>query len=561
MKSPTVRLVSIAFLQLVMALPAAADKPAFADSVEQWGVQEVAVRSTREYANPFADASLACRFQTGSRELTAAGFYDGNGTWKCRLMPDATGSWTFATTSADPDLNARTGAFQVTKPGPGNHGPVVVRDTYHFAYADGTPFYPVGTTMYNWLNRDAALELRTLSALAKGPFNKVRFGPFPKWYTFNQVDPPVYPYPQTAAGKFDLARFDPAFFAHYESRLRDLQALGIEADIILFHPYDRWGFAFMKPAEDEAYLRYIVARFAAFRNVWWCMANEYDLFRTSPAPDAPRSVTAKDWNHLGQLVRQSDPYHHLIGIHNARAVYDHSQPWITHVIYQHHDADLYELTRGLRRYGKPVVMDEYGYEGANGTGFGNLSGMEEIEAQWNVTMAGAYGSHGDCYVHPGDILWWAVGGDLDGDSPPRYGFLRKLMAQAPYLELEPMPQLVKGPGAQLLAKRGEYYLIHFARVPRPAPAQTAAAPAPALGGTGGSPNVQIDLDPGLYQVDMIDSWNMRTYTLGYTRGGGSQTFRPKISPGLLRLVKADRPGDGLPTGTITELFTAFAASR
>src|SRR5262249_27226925 len=91
------------------------------------------------------------------------------------------------------------------------------------------------------------------------------------------------------------------------------------------------------------------------------------------------------------------------------------------------------------RFGKPVVMDEYCHEGANGTGFGTLSGMEEIEAQWNVTMAGAYGSHGDCYVHPGDILWWAVGGDLDGDSPARYGFLRKLMREAPFAEMAPMP--------------------------------------------------------------------------------------------------------------------------
>jgi hypothetical protein len=418
--------------------------------------------------------------------------------------------------------------------------------------------------MYNWLNREPGLELKTLSALAKSPFNKVRFAPMPKWYTFNQVDPQIFPYARQSDGSFDFTRFEPAFFQHYETRLRDLEAMGIEADIILFHPYDHWGFAFRSPAEDDAYIHYITARFSAFRNVWWCLANEYDFFRTSREPNAPRTLTAKDWNHLGELVRQSDPYRHLLGIHNGRAVFDHSQPWISHVIYQYPGPDIYDVTAKLRRYGKPVVMDEYGYEGANGTGFGTLSGMEEIEAQWNVTMAGGYGSHGDCYVHPGDILWWAVGGDLDGDSPARFGFLRKLMQEMPFAEMQPMPEQIHGGGAQLLGKRGFYYLVHLPRAPRPSAAPASATPAPAtpqLGGISGFNNVQIDLDPGTYRVDMIDSWTMRVYTLGYTRGGDVQSFRPKISPGLMRFVKVEHPEGSLPVGSVTELFTSFAALR
>jgi hypothetical protein len=554
----------VAILQVLSVAPVLADTPTFADTVERWGVQEIAIRSAREYPNPFTDPAFSCRFQSGSRNVTSAGFYDGNHTWKCRLMPEVEGPWTFTTYSNDPELNGKTGTFQATRPGAGNHGPISVRDTFHFAYADGTPFQPVGTTMYNWLNRDPALELKTLSALSRSPFNKVRFGPMPKWYTFNQVDPPIFPYARKPDGSFDFTRFEPAFFNHYEARIRDLEALGIEADIILFHPYDRWGFANMSPAEDDTYIRYIAARFSAFRNIWWCLANEYDLFHASRDPNSPRILTAKDWNHLGELVRQSDPYRHLLGIHNARAVYDYSEPWITHVIYQYHDADIYDVTAKLRRYKKPVVVDEYGYEGANGTGFGSLSGMEEIEAQWNVTMAGAYGSHGDCYVHPGDILWWAVGGDLDGDSPPRYGFLRRLMEEAPFAEMQPLPELVHGVSAQLLGKRGAYYLIHTPRVPRPS-APTAAVlqsqPAAARGGTSGSPNVEIDLDSGLYRVDMIDSWNMRIYPLGYTQGGEPQSYRPKISPGLMRFVRVEKTDGKLPTGSITELLTSFAALR
>src|SRR5205823_732500 len=107
---------------------------------------------------------------------------------------------------------------------------------------------------------------------AGSPFNKVRFGLFPKWLIYNRVDPPRYPYVEIATHRFDFERFDPKYFAHIEERLRDLMKLGIEADIILFHPYDNWGFASMDAAHDAAYIRYVVARLAAFRNVWWTMA-------------------------------------------------------------------------------------------------------------------------------------------------------------------------------------------------------------------------------------------------------------------------------------------------
>jgi len=64
------------------------------------------------------------------------------------------------------------------------------------------------------------------------------------------------------------------------SKLRDL---GIQADLILFHPYDHWGYALMGAEADERYLRYTVARLAAYRNVWWSVANAWDLPSLHPS--------------------------------------------------------------------------------------------------------------------------------------------------------------------------------------------------------------------------------------------------------------------------------------
>ena len=146
---------------------------------------------------------------------------------------------------------------------------------------------------------------------------------FPKRYTYNANEPIYYPFPRTASGENDLTRFNPAFFHHLETRIADLQALHIEADLILFHPYDRWGYSKMPSDADDRYLRYVVARLAAFRNVWWSMANEYDLMKNK---------TMADWDRFFRIVQETDPYHHLHrSIHNGPNFYDHSKPWVTHV--------------------------------------------------------------------------------------------------------------------------------------------------------------------------------------------------------------------------------------
>ena len=113
-------------------------------------------------------------------------------------------------------------------------------NTFHFAYADGTPYKPLGTTCYVWQLQEDGLQQQTLKTLSESPFNKIRFCVFPKRYEWNNNEPPFYPF-VGKPGSFDLTRFNPVYFQHLEKRVADLQKLGIEADIILLHPYDRGG--------------------------------------------------------------------------------------------------------------------------------------------------------------------------------------------------------------------------------------------------------------------------------------------------------------------------------
>ena len=273
--------------------------------------------------NPFTDVDLSARFKHANREVEVHGFYDGGGKYLVRFCPDVIGEWTYETHSNRAELIGKKGIVQVVAPSKSNHGPVVVREQFHFAYADKTPYFPIGTTCYAWTHQPDELETQTLATLKGSPFNKIRMCVFPKNYDYNQNDPPRYPFVGKAPKDWDFSRFEPEFFRHLEKRILQLQEQGIEADLILFHPYDkgRWGFDRMSADSDDRYLKYAIARLSAYRNVWWSLANEFDFM-------LEKKLT--DWDRFLDIVLAHDPYHRLCSIHNGREVYNQNKPGLTH---------------------------------------------------------------------------------------------------------------------------------------------------------------------------------------------------------------------------------------
>ncbi len=468
------------FLSAWAAAPALAQSPA---RVEQWGLFESSFRGPQS-DNPFAGVVLTVRFRRGDRLMEADGFYDGSGDYRVRFSPPEQGEWTWETHSNARDLSGRRGSFLCVGPGRGNRGPVQVRETHHFAYADGSAYRPFGTTCYAWTHQTPELQQQTLATLAKSPFNKMRMCVFPKHYAYNANEPQLYPFARDAQGKSDFTRPNPAFWRHIETRILGLQRLGIEADLILFHPYDRWGFANMGPDADARYVRYAVARMAAYRNVWWSMANEYNFVKTR---------TVEEWERLAALVRSKDPYGRLMSIHNGgelENLYDHTRPWITHVSVQSRQMTLGRTLR--ERYRKPVIYDECQYEGNLPRRWGDISAREMTHRFWQAAMEGCYAGHGETYLPPpapaglapGDVIWWSKGGVLRGESAPRIAFLRRILEEGPARGLAPRVSYYPSAGVE-----GEYYLYYF-DFHQPA-------------------SYAFELPKsGRFRVDLIDPWEM-----------------------------------------------------
>ena len=493
--------------------------PHYSVTVPLWDIQELTLTGPDD-GNPFLDVELSAEFDSGYESVVVRGFYDGGGLYRIRLMPEREGLWRFTTRSNNPLLDSRSGSFLCSPPRPGAHGPVRVADTYHFAHADGTRYLPVGTTAYAWTSQDKSLEERTLATLAHSPFNKIRMCVFPKWYDYNRIDPPRYAFKGDIESGWDFTHFDVEFFRHLEQRVARLADLGIQADLILFHPYEwedlsfvsdtgsrprlRWGFSAMPPEVDDRYLAYIVARLGAFANIWWSLANEWDLFQTING-----SKTEADWERLGNYLAREDVHRHLRSIHNCLSFYDHRRPWITHCSIQR--LDVYKTAECVgewrERWRKPVVVDECAYEGDIEHGWGNITGEEMLRRAWEGAVRGGYVGHGETYLNPEETLWWSKGGVLSGSSPVRLGFLRGILESGPEHGIEPISFGPRGWDLPCGGEPGRYYLFYFGfNQPR-------------------FRVIELPAD-GRFRIDIIDTWNMTVTTLPELRGGAVRIELP-----------------------------------
>lgn len=359
---------------------------------------------------------LEAVFTNGSESKRVKGFYKGNGIYAVRFLPEKEGVYQWKVSGC---VEACGEEICVKAPDGKAHGIVRAVGT-HFEYEDGTPFKPFGTTIYAMMHQEEALIGQTYETLASAPFNKVRHCVFPKHYDYNHNEPELFAFEKDENGEWDVNRPCYAFWEHFESGILKLEELGIQTDLILFHPYDHWGFASLSLEQSKIYLDYLLRRFSAIPSVWWSMANEYDLMLEHPI---------EHWYEFEQFIVDNDPYHHLLGNHNCMKYYDNSRPNITHCCMQ--TAWVEKAAEWMRKFNKPVVYDECCYEGNLPQNWGNISAFELVHRFWSVCTVGAYCTHGEVFLSEDEVLWWAKGGVLKGESPKRIAFLRSILEELP----------------------------------------------------------------------------------------------------------------------------------
>jgi hypothetical protein len=475
------------------------------ESIRQWEIFELSLKGP-ETGNPFLDVTLEATFSLGAKTITPQGFYDGNGIYKIRFMADALGEWSYKTKSNEKALDGVKGLLTCIESPNDMHGPVRVVDRYHFAYADGKRFFPVGTTLYCW-----QLERydETLTTLKNAGINKVRFMTFPHGRNDEGEGnsfPPFNPW-EGSVNNWDYDRPNPKFWQFIENAVRDLGEWGIQADFIFFHPYETgerqtWGLGpeMMTETQRKNFLSYAVRRLAAYNNIWWSMANEYNLIDTS----------LTYWEPLAETVANSDPYGHMRSIHNLPGKYypGWNNHWVTHISIQ--DPDVLKISEWRKQYQKPVIDDEYEYDG-NWEPWGNLTAEEATRRIWIATIEGGYATHGEAYK-PYSFFW-------KGGTPQRSSFARVSWLSEEVLnnDYKPLPGGLT-PIDSVSAKVGsDYFLYYF--------------------GNEVTSEMTITVSEGKeYMVDVLDTWNMTVKEQGIYSG----TFKIRWPSGKYMAVRIYR---------------------
>ncbi|MFB3891177.1 MAG: DUF5060 domain-containing protein [Phycisphaerae bacterium] len=386
----------------------------------KYGLFEVVLKSEVKLDNPFTDAQAEAVFTSPSgKDVAAEGFYFGQDEmgvkqWRVRFVPREHGRWRYAATlkaSGNVVTNER-GQFDCQ--GTQGHGflRLSARNPYRMEYDDGTPFYPIGIQTCSFLQPDFD---------GPGPDGKRRSTTAEEWgkefegavnlvrTQMGQGTTAGCALPLIAAGdkkagvppgptdRYDLnlaLRIDEAFKVYRER--------GMSQILILFQDMSLWGdgqsafgsgrdvvnykskAAANLPAQ-ERYIRYIVARFGCFVDIW-------ELFNEDSF--APDDYLA----HLAAVIRKADPYGHLITTNYARpsAAWSDIITWHEYMGMPANDVDPYLSQQiGLyKSYGKVVQNTEFGNQGG-------LSNVDPIK--WRVAVWTAF-------TNESGVLFWGMSG-------------------------------------------------------------------------------------------------------------------------------------------------------
>ena len=462
-------------------------------SVPKWATHELRLTASGDSSNWYADpnAGVTAAFSgPGGVTRNVAGFWDGGNSFTVRFTPWVEGAWTYRTSSPDAGLNGKAGTFTCVAPLAGSHGflRIDARHPYSFVWDDGTRYFMWGQTYYDVL-QPALVNDNWKTSVAKSleyGMNKLRMHVYAQNFYKPGIEFTKYPDAQPYLGESkdpDRDRLNVPYFRKLDEMVQYMGSRGMVADLIITNPY----FAnrqFGTAQQNDRFVRYVVARYAAYPNVIWCVANEWDL--SSKAYKGVYRQVKADFERMGALVREADPWMaegaflRPLSIHNTSRGFEFfGSSWPTYAINQYggwnpdyDNGDQWGNAGIVHNLGHnmPVVNDEYGYIGQISPKPRIRVNMTRIRlrgALWGIAVAGGYGSAGDFRVTPDSMGNVEITGDWL-DAPEEYGDLKRMIdffttKGIEYWKMSSRNDLLTaGQRAYVLAEAGRQYVIYAA---------------------------------------------------------------------------------------------------
>ncbi len=470
-------------------------------TMAQWSTQDIVYTTTNTSSNWYTDSrQLQVTFTppsgSGLSPIVVKGFWDGGSTFNVRFTPTTTGTWTYSTTgSTITGLTNTTEALGsqivVSAAVSGNHGFVRIDPTYtnSFVYDDGTRYFMMGQTYYDWLDGAMANDnwKTSVDSMQAYGFTKVRFDVYANNVPTEHNDyPDKIPYAGTPASPdrdhLDLTTlsFDGlTYFQKMDEMIQYMSSKGLVADLIVTTPYgvvSQNNIQFGTDTQNDRFVTYVVNRYAAYDNVIWCMGNEWE--KSGWASNYPQDKA--DYNRLSNLVRNQDPWMtqgsalRPLTIHGLQVWSDpqglfqfFDQSWPTYATMQYGPQSGYQdvgdnlAIRNNLGHDMPVVNDEFKY-------IGQLSRVDHRNALWGIATAGGYSSTADIQENPNGMGVSESTGDWTVPPGGEYTDVQQLNSffttkGIEYWKMASHNELKSGSSRDyLLAEPGRQYVLYTA---------------------------------------------------------------------------------------------------
>ncbi|NJM16124.1 MAG: DUF4038 domain-containing protein [Bacteroidales bacterium] len=327
--------------------------------------------------------------------------------WKIRFSPSQPGNWSYTIVSADDQLDAEDndGIFECAaatetdiEENPNFRGFLKVSSNKrHLTYADGTPFFWLGGTVWDGNSKNMALNGDYLTYLDDRKEKNFTVIQFLVWENNTGGSRNTG---TNEAGNMFVKTWDEINVAaaqNLDQRIKLIIDRGM-VPCIFFH----WGRELDSTnARRNPYYRHLIARLQAY-NVLWCVSGEYDYGSKENARAA------------GNYIDSIDGTNHLITIHpgpnegNWSSLEDFKDDsWIDFHMLQiwwqniaQHTINNYYLLRD-KGPAKPLVFSEGNYDDPN------ADQSRQRRTAWQTILNGSFGFTYGCFH-----VWnWNEGGN------------------------------------------------------------------------------------------------------------------------------------------------------
>ncbi len=152
--------IRIALVLLFAMMPAAELAASSTSPVHVWEKQEITLTAAKAFPNPYTDVTVWVDLSGPNFKKRVYGFWDGDRTFRVRILATEPGQWTWTSGSSPSDdgLSGKTGSFtaipwtdEEKQQNPLRRGIIQATANGHaLQYADGTPYFIEGDTWWSF---------------------------------------------------------------------------------------------------------------------------------------------------------------------------------------------------------------------------------------------------------------------------------------------------------------------------------------------------------------------------------------------------------------------------